>query len=62
VIWRPAGYEMLDLPQTSMGAIQMVSFQDAWGRFFEAAYGMRVINCVWRINGVYLRWPPAVGR
>ena len=61
MIWRPAGYEMLDLRQTEMGPVQMVLFQDAQGRFYEAAYEMRLIDGVWRIDGVYLRQSPGVG-
>ena len=61
MIWRPSDYEMLDLRQTAMGPVQMVLFQDAQGRFYEAAYEMRLIDGVWRINGVYLRQSPALG-
>ena len=61
MIWRPSGYEMLDLRQTEMGPVQMVLFQDAQGRFYEAAYEMRLVDGVWRINGVYLRQSPGVG-
>lgn len=61
VIWRPSGYEMLDLRQTAMGPVQMVLFQDAQGRFYEAAYEMRPVDGVWRINGVYLRKSPGFG-
>jgi hypothetical protein len=52
---------MLDLRQTEMGPVQMVLFQDAQGRFYEAAYEMRLVDGVWRINGVYLRKSPGVG-
>jgi hypothetical protein len=34
VIWRPAGYEMLDLLDTATGPAQKVLLQDAQGRFF----------------------------
>jgi hypothetical protein len=61
MIWRPESYEMLDFRHASMGPIQTVSFQDAQGRFFEAAYGMRQVDGVWRINGVYLQRSAGVG-
>jgi len=60
MIWRPAHYEMLALIETTTGQIQTVLFQDRDGRLFEAAYDMRRLDGVWRINGVYLRaWPGA---
>jgi hypothetical protein len=61
VIWRPARYEMLALTETDIGPVQTVLFQDRNDRLFEAAYEMRLIDGVWRINGVYLRALPGVG-
>ena len=61
VIWRPARYEMLALAETDIGPVQRVLFQDRNGRLFEAAYEMRLIDGVWRINGVYLRALLAAG-
>ncbi len=61
VIWRPASYQMLALAETAAGPVQTVLFQDHEGRLFEAAYQMRLIDGVWRINGVSLRALPGIG-
>ncbi|HSF95299.1 MAG TPA: DUF4864 domain-containing protein [Thermohalobaculum sp.] len=60
MIWRPAGYQMLDLVQTGRGPVQMVLFQDQQGRFYQAAYEMTLVDGVWRIDGVYLGPSPGV--
>jgi len=61
VIWRPAGYEMIDILDTAKGPKQIVSLQDAQGRFFHAVYEMRLIGDTWRIDGVSLRQSAEVG-
>jgi len=61
MIWQPAGHRMLDLVETAEGPVQVVLFQDRQGRFHEAAYEMRLIGGVWRIDGVWLRPSPGVG-
>ena len=61
VIWRPASYEMLALVDTAAGPVQKVLMQDRAGRLYEVAYEMRLIDGIWRINGVYLRALPDLG-
>ena len=60
MIWRPAHFEMLALTATDAGPVQTVLFQDRNGSLFEAAYAMRLVDGVWRIDGVYLRALPGV--
>lgn len=61
VIWRPASYEMQALVDTAAGPVQKVLMQDGAGRLYEVAYEMRLIDGIWRINGVYLRKLPDLG-
>jgi hypothetical protein len=61
VIWNPASDEMLGLFDTAMGPVQIVLLQNAKGRFFEAAYEMRLMSDIWRIDGVYLPQSDWVG-
>jgi len=61
MVWRPARYRMVRLVETAMGLVQVVMFEDAAGRLHEAAYLMRQVDGVWRIDGVQLRRMPGVG-
>ena len=61
MVWRPRTYEMRDLQPIGEGFVQTVMFEDAAGRFWLADYEMRLIDGVWRINGVSLREMPQFG-
>ena len=61
MVWRPARHEMLDLVETDFGPVQVVLFEDAFGRLHEAGYLMKQIDGIWRINGVHVRKAPGVG-
>lgn len=61
MVWRPARHEMLKLVETELGPVQVVLFEDAYGRLHEAGYLMQEVDGIWRINGVHLREVPGVG-
>ena len=49
-IWQPVRFEMLGLANATGGPVQKI--------MFAAAYEMRLIGGIWRINGVFLRALP----
>ncbi len=61
MVWRPARFEMLQLIETPAGLVQVVLFEDAFGKLHEAGYLMTEVDGVWRISGVRLRAVPGVG-
>ena len=61
MVWRPADVQFLEL-ETIQGALwQRVLIQDSAGRFHMLAYQMIEGADGWRINGVQILQPPAVG-
>lgn len=61
MVWRPSRWEMRDRTAIPDGFVQTVMFEDAQGRLFLADYEMRLVDGVWRINGVSLRELPGMG-
>lgn len=61
MVWRPARHQWQKLVQTDAGPVQVVLFEDAYGRLHEAGYLMQLIDGIWRINGVHVRDAPGVG-
>lgn len=61
MVWRPASHQWQQLVQTDAGPVQVVLFEDAYGRLHEAGYLMQLIDGIWRINGVHVREAPGVG-
>lgn len=61
MVWRPSRWEMRERTAIADGFVQTVLFEDAQGRLFLADYEMRLVDGVWRINGVALRELPGMG-
>ena len=61
MVWRPRRYQMRELVEIDFGPVQVVLFEDAAGGLHEAGYLMRLVDGVWRIDGVQLRRLPQLG-
>lgn len=60
MVWRPERYEIGALVEDAGGLRQIVTFLDRSGRWHEAEYEMRLIDGLWRINGVRMRELPGL--
>lgn len=59
MVWRPARVEAGPLEGGPMGPVQLMYIEDQRGILHVAAYQMKQIDGVWRINGVQIRRAPA---
>lgn len=58
MVWRPSRVEVGPLEQGPRGPVQLMFLEDQAGVRYVAAYEMREIDGVWRINGVQIRRAP----
>lgn len=58
MVWRPSRVETGPIEQGPDGPVQLMFFEDAAGVRYIAAYRMRLIGGVWRIDGVQIRKAP----
>lgn len=61
MVWRPSRWEMRELIETGAGPVQVVLYEDRFGRLYEAGYLMTEVDSVWRIDGVQIRQLPGAG-